>query len=360
MKVRTKIALLLLLVVGTFVAGLFVLRIQHERRFRHLTQEYERARQKSFDALVKRWTQPIEVLANDYSCWDAMVAAVTQRDVVWAEQNLGEEALGKARANAIWVYASDHRLFHSYNNLYSESLFDAPLPLQAIGSLLDDRKLCHFFAQTPVGFFEIRGATIHPSRDGARVTPPQGYLLVGHFWSREDLKDVSVLTGHNVEIVPAERASGRKPGDESVGLVTFTRELPGWDGKPLAKFVVRNESIVLSQLHHSTRWQLIWIILFGVMAVFLLVFFLVRWVDRPIRALSTCLRTRSLEPIRGLEEDPSEFGDLARMIQNFFKQRDALLQEITNRYEAEKALQESEKRLLQLQKQSVHAGDARR
>ena len=349
MKVRTKIALLLLTVVGVFVAGLVGIKMHDQRKFVEILGEYDQARQKSFDAFIQRWTQSIEVLANDYSCWDAMVAAIAQGDRKWAEENLGDAALAMPRANAIWVYTRDRQLFYSHNNLYSDALIDVPLPREQIGMLLDEKKLCHFFAVSPLGLFEIRGATIHPSRDSARVTPQQGYLFVGHFWSHEDLKDVSLLTGHNVDIVPASE-SGRKSGDERIGVVTFSRQLPGWNGDPLAKFVVRNDSLVLSQLHGSSETEFLWLILFALIIFLLLVFCLTRWVNLPIRALSTCLRTRSLQPIQWLLDDPCEFGDFARMLREFFKQRDDLIREMTERHGAQKALHESEERLRHSQK----------
>ena len=312
MKVRTKIALLVLIVVGTFVAGLITIKTWDYRKFRQVSAEYDRERQKSFDAFIERWTRSLDVMANDLSCWDDMVAAVTKGDRAWAETNLGDGALTTSRANAIWVYTLDRRLFHTYNNLYSDALNEAPLPRDQIGTVLDEKKLCHFFAVTPAGLFEVRGATIHPTRDSARTTPPQGYLFVGHFWSREDLKDVSLLTGHTVDILPASEAVAR-PADDRVGAVTFTRELPGWNGSPLVKFVVRNDSPVLEQLHGSSKRQFVWLILFALVLFLLLVLSLTHWVYRPIRSLSKCLRTQSLEPIRWLEDDPCEFGDFARL-----------------------------------------------
>src|SRR3954470_15901530 len=102
MKVRTKIALLVLIVVGTFVAGLITIKTWDYRKFRQVSAEYDRERQKSFDAFIERWTRSLDVMANDLSCWDDMVAAVTKGDRGWAETNLGDGALTTSRANAIW------------------------------------------------------------------------------------------------------------------------------------------------------------------------------------------------------------------------------------------------------------------
>src|SRR4051794_25651455 len=117
MKVRTKIALLVLIIVGTFVAGLIAIKTWDYRKFQQVSGEYDRERQKSFDAFIERWTKSLEVQANDYSCWDDTVAAITNGDRDWAERNLGDGALGTSRANAIWVYKLDRTLFYAHNNL---------------------------------------------------------------------------------------------------------------------------------------------------------------------------------------------------------------------------------------------------
>jgi signal transduction histidine kinase/ActR/RegA family two-component response regulator len=349
MKVRTKIALLLLIVVATFAAGLVAMKMYERWKFDRIVAEREQERQKSFDSFMHGWTQSLEAWVNDSSLWDELVTALTTGDRAWGERNLGEGALATSRANALWLYTRDRKLFCSRNNLFSDALTTAPLPPEAMSAALDAGKLCHFFAETPLGLFEIRGATVHPSRDNQRSTPVQGYLLVGYFWSRESLKEISALTGHGVKIIPLTEP-GEKVQDRRVGTVTFERELPGWDGRAIAKLLVRNNSTVLEQLHGSSERQFLWLILFAVVIFLLLVIFLTRWVNRPIRALSTCLRTESLEPIRGLQTDPCEFGDFARLIRDFFGQREALLKEMADRRDAQKALQDSEERLRHSQK----------
>src|SRR6478672_2902449 len=153
MTVRAKIAGLLLMVVGTFVAGLAGIKTWENRKFQSINASYEEDRQKSFDSFLERWTRWIEVLANDYSCWDEMVDAIKRQDRAWAETNLDDGTLAASRANAIWVYTKEGALFYARNNLYSDGLNEVPLPAGAISQVLGDRKLCHFFAQTPLGLF---------------------------------------------------------------------------------------------------------------------------------------------------------------------------------------------------------------
>ncbi len=349
MKVRTKIALLLLVVVMTFAAGLIALKVYDSRKYARIIAEHGQSRQKSFDSIMGRWTEPMRVMVSDYSLWDDLVTALQKGDRAWVEAHLGDGVLANSRANAVWVYLPSGERFHSHSNLYSDVVTECPVPASEFGPLLNQKKQAHFFAETPLGIFEIRAATVHASRDNSRATSPAGYLLAGYFWSRESLKDISVLTGHTAEIT-SMASPGPGPHVSGSGHVSFVRELSGLNGQPIARLVVRNDSPELEQLRGASERQFVWLLLFAAVVFLLLVVSLAHWVDKPIRQLSTCLRTESLDPIRNLEDDPCEFGDFARMIRDFFDQRQKLLREMAERRETQKALEDSEERLRHSQK----------
>ena len=74
------------------------------------------------------------------------------------------------------------------------------------------------------------------------------------------------------------------------------------------------------------------------------------WVSRPLRLISQTLKTENLGPIRKLRGDRSEFGGVAKLIQEFFGQRESLLGEIVERKHAQEALRQSGEQLRQSQK----------
>ena len=349
MKVRTKIALLLVVFVATCTAGLILLKRADRNRFESVASQREKERRESFDQFREHWSESLETLASYLSAWDPMVAAIGADDQSWAKANINDSILASYRAHAAWIYRPDEQLFFSHNSLYSDGLRELPLPPGAMAKLLSEEKFCHFFQQTPNGLIEVRGATIHPARDTGRVSPPQGYFFVGRLWGAEDLREISLFTSNTIRLVPMDEELPR-PEPGRIDVVTFTRLLLGWDGQPLAQLVVRNDSATLSALHESSERRFLWLLVFGLVLLVLLVFSLTHWVVEPLKALSRALQHKSQQPIYSLQRDNSEFGDFARLIHDFFAQREKLLSEMSERRQAEEALHESEERLRHAQK----------
>ena len=65
MKVQTKITLLIVLVVATFMAGLWGFRVYDKSKFRRITQERVNERNRAFDAFLEKDGEPLKTLADD-------------------------------------------------------------------------------------------------------------------------------------------------------------------------------------------------------------------------------------------------------------------------------------------------------
>ena len=89
MKVQTKITLLLLAVVATFMAGLWAFRVYDRHKFARIGADRENERKQSFDAFLKKDGEPLKTLAEYDSYWDDMVQAVaTKNDCTISRQPL--------------------------------------------------------------------------------------------------------------------------------------------------------------------------------------------------------------------------------------------------------------------------------
>jgi signal transduction histidine kinase len=350
MKVRTKIALLLFAVIAIFVAGLLAFKDYDRRRFRQAMNARESERQRSFDEFTRHRGQSLEMFTDYASCLDALVMAIEHGDLRGAESNLSEETLKVYRAHVVWVNDRNGKLIFTRNILYSDALSTVPLPSGGLAAVLGKQRLCHFFARTPLGLMEVRGATVHPSADSARATEPRGYFFAGRLWSNEDVREMAMLTSNDIRLLPANGDTGDSKADARTGSVTFSRSLPGWDSRPVAVVAVRSETPEVQQLNQSSERQFLWLVAFAVVLFMVLLISLNLLVNRPLRALSTGLQTQDLTPIRRLEKQRSEFGGFARLIHAFFTQREELLREIAERRETQKALHESEDRLRHSQK----------
>ena len=346
LNVRTRIFLLLGAVVVLLTVGLFRLQTLDQRRFARVTDEWSEVRARSFDQYIKRWGEPLETFASYISNWDAMVIAIETKDHALAETHLGDAELARYRADAVWLHGVDGALVYSHNNRYADALREVPLEKGALDKIFASLGTAHFFTQTDLGLLELRGATVHPSRDVKRVTPRKGTLLVGRFWKQSDLDEVGLFTGNTLRLdLPSalneERA--RLPR----GNVEFKRSLPDWAGAPVAIVTVRSAVPLLAQFEDNSRNMYIWLAIFAVSLLAMLAVALRLWVWGPLEAFSRALRTEDVALIEPMTKDRCEVGDLARLIRTFFDQRLNLLREIQERQQTEKALHQSREQLRQ-------------
>lgn len=350
MKVQTKIILLVSAIVVIFVSGIIVARRSQNAKFERIAQARTTERAKSFDAFLQHYGEPLAVLVKDSTYWDGMVRALHTQDQDWIVANLGDPALATYGANVVWIYRTDLAPFYAHNNLYADNLQEISLPKTAIPRIFAATKFPHFFLQTPQGLMEVRGATIHPSQDSARVTPPQGYFFAGRLWSNQAVRDMALFTGNEVQVLAAAQGAPKLPAKSDYGTLAFLRELPDYDGKPLAYLFVKNTSSAVAELDRFTNVLIIGMIAFAFVMLGIVMAAIVHWVSRPLRCISDTLNRGNTAPLLKLQNDRSEFGKLAQLIRHFFEQRSVLMNEMSERRQTEEALKQSEEQLRQAQK----------
>jgi two-component system, cell cycle sensor histidine kinase and response regulator CckA len=350
MKVQTKIVLLLGLVVITFLAGVLGFRTFDQIKFRRIAQQRFAERNRSFDDFLRRNGEPLQTLVADYTCLDQMLDAVRTENLQWCAENVNAPELSAYRANAAWIYRPDATLFYQHNNLNEANLDGLPIASEKFRNVFATRPLRHFFVQLPQGLMEIRAGTVHPSKDFRRVTPGHGYFFAGRLWNRPTLDEMSVSTGDKIDIVPVGDQSIKVQNDERNGSIAFDRLLPGWDGRPVARLVVRSESPVVQELNRESETFFLALIVFALLLLLLLSSLLVRWVQRPLRTIMGGLKHNDPGRIEPMCDDNSEFGELARTVRTFFSQRDNLIREMEERRATEEALRKSEDELRHAQK----------
>jgi signal transduction histidine kinase len=340
MKVQTRILLLLLAIVAVFAVGLALIETRQHDKAREISRLRAEERSRSFEAFLERRGEPLATLAKDDSVWDAMVQAIGDNDQAWIKDKISDATWESSDAHAIWI-----------NRLYADgSLREIPLPPPAFDALFRAH-LMHFFLRIPEGMMEIRAATVHPSSDGWRQTPPQGYFFAGRLWSNKYIQNLARDSDNtSIKQLPVTNAASVGPTDVDNDSVAFTRYLPGWDGKPIARLLVINESAIVKELNRSSEQLLLWLVVCAVGLLLVLGFSVVSWVSRPLRLISQTLKTEQVAPIQELQSNRSEFGGLSKLIQEFFDQRASLIAEINERKSTQEALRESEEQLRQAQK----------
>ena len=348
MKVQTRILLLLLAIVSVFAVGLTLIEARQHAKAREISRLRAEERSRSFDQFLQRLGEPLATLAKDETTLDAMVQAIGRNDQAWIRSHINDAMWERSDAQAIWIYRPDRTPFVAVNRLYTEGPQDIPLPPAAFDALFRGHWM-HFFLRLPQGFMEIRAATVHPSSDGWHTqTPPQGYFFAGRLWNSPYIRDLTRDSDNtSIKLLPVAGPMGLAPLDVDNDSVAFWRTLPGWDGNPIARLQVVNESPIVKELNRSSEQLLLWLVVCAVVLLLVLGFSVVFWVSRPLRLISQTLETEQVSPIQKLYGNKSEFGGVAKLIREFFDQRASLIAEVNERKSTQEALRESEEQLRQ-------------
>jgi signal transduction histidine kinase len=361
MKVQTKITLLLLAVVAVFVGGLWAFRAFDQQKFREIRTGRLIEAKRAFDAFLEKDGEPLVTLADYDTTWDSMVQAIQTRNIRWLEENVSNESLLGYRAYAAWIYSPDKTLLYSRNAIPVDPELDKaevekrsitkppdlPLPPQAFETLFAKQTTTHFFIKVADDWMEIRGATVHGSKDYARQTPQQGFFFVGRLWNGPPLEEMSMFSNAKLSVASPD---SHPPEIVEDGLIVFSKPLSGVDGNPVAYLVVRNEMPVVRLLKQSNERLIMSLFFFALVLLLLIYWSVVRWVSQPLRRIMETLKRNDPKPIERLCRDHSEFGEMARTTLKFFEQRDNLMREMEERRATEEALRKSEEELRHSQK----------
>jgi CheY-like chemotaxis protein/signal transduction histidine kinase len=343
MKIQTKIISLLFLVLAMFITGLKFLEYSQKQHAESLFRDKSQERRHVFDKLIELKGEFLETLAFDYTYWDEMVDFLKTRNMTWATEVL-DTSLSSYKVDALWVYGTDGSLVYSVMKWDDNYIKDREIPLEkeVLGKLLGQERFCHFFQDTPQGLIEIRGATIHSTRDIERKTSPHGYFFVGRLWNKSFIDELSRLTESKIRIVPTgEIGAPDEDSNQEEGVITFSKALTSWNGRPLAQIFVQAKSSLIEQFDRESKQDLVLYVASALFILILLLVLLMRWVNIPLNLISKSLNAEDPTLIKSLQKDKTEFGLLAQLIDRFFNQRADLINEITERKRVEIELQKA-------------------
>jgi signal transduction histidine kinase/CheY-like chemotaxis protein len=340
---HTHIRLLLLLCVVLCANALVVTLVRREQleRLHTLQAEWAAQRIAFFDELLKLKGRPLEALVFDYSFWDELVEYLQQprERAEWAKTML-DTGLATYEANGLWIYRLDGTLVRAtVDDVIGQSRArDALLPKAMLQAMFATRRFAHFHLETPSGLLELRGATIHPGSDVERKTAPLGYLFAGRLWTPAYLEGLGRISHGKVVL---GRSAASSPRMIQPGRVEFVRDLAGQDGKPVAHLTVTSDAPVVRAFRAAADQDYRVNLIGAVIVLVLLLVALLLWVGQPLRRLGLSLAQQDAAPLATLTTDNTEFGELARLIQQFFAQQAQLERTVAEHQRTEARLQQA-------------------
>ncbi|MBM3248053.1 MAG: hypothetical protein FJZ10_01310 [Candidatus Omnitrophica bacterium] len=356
MSLKKKFIILSVVMFAVLISGFFTQAFLEYRKASLIYEAETKENSIAIEGILKLKSSSLEGYAYDYTYWDEMVDLINKKDENWAKNNL-DASLDTYDANADWVYSTDLDLIYSVNNLGSEgALKEIPIDKTSVKQLFAKNKFCHFFVKTESGFMEIYGATVHPSNDHERKTAPRGYFFTGRLWDEDFIKEISEFIGVSVKDIAfntaAETQKITQKFNELKNKTLFSYAFEGWDGNTLAFFNITKplESYLVytKLIHQNFIFIVIASSLFFVGWLCVLL-----WFFGPLHALSLALAQQNTSYINKFRKDISEFGNITRLIFDFFEQRLVLVNQIKERQKAEEGLKKAYEELKKTQNELV-------
>lgn len=325
MRIHVKILLFVIILAGIIFGAMALREHRQMKEMMLIFQGSRKFRSEQFDRIVVLKSLPQKSLVEAETYWDDMVRFVSDPGAPCPIVNF-QQYLRQSGINALWIFDIDCNVRTAQATCPDASLAVLPKTVD-IKKLFETGHFCHFFMETPAGLMEVWGATIHPSVDFERKSPARGYFLIGKLWDVSYLTELSSLVGGEVRLPPSAGVSENVPGaHQPKDILTFSRVLRGYDGAPVAGVHVRIIAPYFDEYLKAVRYDMTMSIVFMCVLLAMITVFLVRWVHRPLWAISNALVSNNpayIEKLPGLKD---EFGQIASLMLKFFEQRSRLEQ----------------------------------
>jgi len=266
----------------------------------------------------------VSVHADDYTRWDDFVAFARKPDPKWGQLYLTEN-IGTFGVDIAWVLDDRFQLIYTANPGGDEMLAPLPVPLPNLADALGRSPVRHFYVGTRKGVLEVWTSSIQPSSDLKRTVAPAGYYLAGRLWTGDRVAELSTLLGGTASLLKVNAPPAPVDAAET-GQISTSLPLEDIGGSPVAVLVHTTNFPVAPRVHAALR-----VVMYLLMGLSLVLFLgvslsLTRWVAQPLALITESLRSENPSPLYRLMARHDEFGHLARLVRDFFAQRESLIE----------------------------------
>lgn len=309
MKLKTRLVLLLSLMLLASLAGMLVLQAIHraEEKESFAYKLLERADLAS--QVVPLLEYPIDQFVRDYSQWDEFVHFIAKPDPEWARVNI-DNSLTTFRLTAAWVLNAQGHTLYAAKEAHVQTMPDLPSVDAPFLDLLRKKPFLNCYARQGDAVYAFRTSPIQPSADNQRTSPPQGWLIAVTLLDADYLERFGALLGTKAELLPGTAANDGADHNQ------ITRELRDFTGQIIA--TIRLDYTQQSLTSDSNLQEML---LLGALAVTLItgVFFALHfWVLRPFDHITQTLITGKPDALKPLLGNRTEIGHIARLVRIHF------------------------------------------
>jgi len=337
-NIQNRIILLIALIAICIIAGIFISRYLGRQRVESMLDKKKTEAAGFLTKVIDFKSRSLKNFAYDYTFWDEMVDFTKNPDTIWAVDNI-KVSLPTFNLNYAWVINLDLSVLYDVKSQESNELEGFPLSVSELRQLVATGPYYDFFVKRSGTLIQISGGSIHASSDPQRLTSPNGYFFVGRIWTPSYIEEIKDFTQTDLAILdkPDKQLSTDSINIREFGYVNFM-PIHSWEGSKIACLRSAGTMTLARDIERRSGFILIVMVISLLVALVVVSIILIRVINRPLRLLISSLVNVDPEPIKGLMKDDSEFGRIAQLINDFFKQKKELVDEIGERIKIEKEL----------------------
>jgi serine phosphatase RsbU (regulator of sigma subunit) len=226
----------------------------------------------------------------------------------------------------IQIYGLDKKLIY-YD--FSPGFSDTVSIVNEVFDKLYRTKELNFFQKTPEGLVQIFGSTVHNSDDVPRFTKPNGFVIFGKYWDEDYINTLNKITNCKISLW-TENFSDNHSLD--VGEIYFR----DYRSQKIAHINISKVNPFLGNLRLLNLYFNIFFISFCFVLFFIIYSAYNYLIINPLRSIVATLSKKDNEAIKKFINRNDEFGKIAKIIGQFFKQRNELeykVEELRNAHE---------------------------
>jgi signal transduction histidine kinase/sensor domain CHASE-containing protein len=276
--------------------------------------------------------------AKTNSCWNEMVDFVNKPDSAWAKLGIGEIVL-TFKLNYAGVFNYGKNTVYEIYKDFKDGENNIGISDEMIDDLFKNSPYCHFFLKCNSGYLEVFGSTIVTVDDSEHKGKPYGYLLIGKLWDTRFISEIENVSGFKIRIYEYN-AGGQTKTEKSENnkeILTISKSFDDWNKNP----IVNVDFLIFNQLEKEYRFSRYLSLFIAVFSIIVILFFFLavrKWIHIPLISITDSLNKGNVDLLDGIMNRKNEFGEISRLIKQFFFQRKNLEKEISERLKAEEEL----------------------
>ncbi len=342
-RLQLRIGLLLLFVTLLFGAGIYLI-----TRWVKGNQEVSVSNLQKNQAIVLRHTvelqaRSLRLFTTDFpfdgACFGELNLCDTSKFSL-----LFNGTLSNFGVNQVRVYDKKFNTLYLAQNRDLGNVENTFPTKEKLQLLVRETRYPHFFLNTSKGVMEVSGAPVQLGTDTTDQTELHGWLFACSLWSDQYLGHLALIT------------SGRLLMDTSFSINTVADQLrdrtdslmvsfplEGWSGRPVAFLRFLSPVPFVNEFNQYYQWLLWASFAFLLVALSIILFFMFRFVDTPLKLLNKTLVLRDIKYLKPFENQSGLFGKVSENLTRLFDQ-EAVLIETQRRRKVESDLLRTEQR----------------